>query len=71
MVVSSQSEYETRAVELGSNHSKRLALRSKLEACRLSSPLFDTQGWVRDLERMLFRMWEIHCEGKGPRTFEV
>ncbi len=58
-------------MELGTNHTKRLALRQRLEACRLSCPLFDTQRWVRDFERTLLRMWEIHCEGRGPRTFEV
>lgn len=71
MVVSSQAEYEARAVELGLDGAKRAALRSRLEAARLSCPLFDTRRWVRDFERVLFRMWEIHCEGGGPRTFEV
>jgi protein O-GlcNAc transferase len=33
--------------------------------------LFDTAGWVRDFERCLLRMWDIHCEGGGPRDFDV
>lgn len=71
MVVSSHAEFETRAVELGLNTAKRLALRARLEASRLTCPLFDTRRWVADFERVLFRMWDIHCEGKGPRTFEI
>ncbi|KIY93470.1 hypothetical protein MNEG_14491 [Monoraphidium neglectum] len=71
MVVSSQAEYEARAVELGLDAAKRGALRARLEAARLTCPLFDTRRWVRDLERVLLRMWEIHTEGKGPRTFEI
>jgi protein O-GlcNAc transferase len=71
MVATSQADYEERAVALGLDGARRAALRARLEAARLSCPLFDTPRWVRSLERVLFRMWEIHCEGGGPRTFEV
>ncbi len=71
MVVGSHREYEDRAVELGLDGAQRGALRQRLEAARLSCPLFDTEKWVGDLERVYFRMWEIHCEGGGPRTFEI
>ncbi|KAK9832813.1 hypothetical protein WJX81_003940 [Elliptochloris bilobata] len=71
MVVSSQQEYEERAVELGLNHALRSSLRQRLKAARLTCPLFDTRGWVADFERVLLRMWAIHCEGRGPRSFEV
>eukprot|EP00798_Chlamydomonas_sp_ICE-L_P010402 gene10402-8349_t len=64
-------EYEERAVDLGTNHPKRIALRARLEDCRLTSPLFDTHGWVRNFEKVLFRMWDIHCEGNGAHSFEV
>jgi protein O-GlcNAc transferase len=71
MVVSSQAEYEARAVELGLNHQKRNALRAALESVRLSCPLFDTAQWVRDLEKVYYKMWSIHVEEGAPRTFEV
>ena len=64
-------EYEDKAVELGLNHSKRLGLRQRLKSVRLSCPLFDTTQWVKDLEKIYFKMWDIHCEGQGPRTFDV
>lgn len=70
-VVNSQAEYEERAVLLGTNRALRESLRARLETSRLSSPLFDSEGWVRNLEKVFFRMWDIHCEGKGPRSFEV
>lgn len=70
-MVNSQAEYEERAVLLGTNRALREQLRARLEAVRLSCPLFDTEGWVRDLEKVYFRMWDIHIEGKGPRSFEV
>ena len=62
---------QDRAVELGLNHAKRLHLRERLKQARLTCPLFDTTTWVKDLEKVLFKMWRIHCEGSGPRCFEV
>ena len=38
---------QERAVELGLNHGKRLALRERLKRARLTCPLFDTHRWVR------------------------
>ena len=62
---------QDRAVELGLKHAKRLHLRERLKQARLTCPLFDTTTWVKDLEKVLFKMWSIHCEGGGPRPFEV
>ena len=58
-------------MELGLNHAMRDSLRQRLKAARLTCPLFDTRRWVADFERALLRMWDIHCEGRGPRSFEV
>ena len=71
MVVGSVEEYEERAVELGLNHEMRGKLRDELRAMRETCALFDTGRWVADFDRALLRMWEIHCEGNGPRDFEV
>lgn len=71
MVVSSQQEYEDRAVEFGLDTEKRVALRAALKAARLECPLFDTRRWVRNLERVFMRMWDIHCSGRGPHWFQV
>ena len=34
-------------------------------------PPLPPQRWVSDFERLLMRMWAIHCQGKGPCTFRV
>ena len=39
-------------------------------AADLTLRVCDT-GWVRDLETVYFRMWDIHCSGQLPNTFEV
>jgi len=71
MVVSSHEEYKDLAIQLGVDHGRRPALRDKLRRNRLNCPLFDTASWVRELECVFFGMWKIHCEGRGPRTFET
>jgi protein O-GlcNAc transferase len=71
MVVASQHEYEDRAVELGLDAAKRASLRARLQSARDTCPLFDTRRWVCNFEAALQRMWAIHCEGGGPRDFEV
>lgn len=64
-------EYEERAVAFGLDRAMRLSLRGRLEAARLTCPLFDTRGWVRSLEEALVLMWEVHCRGEAPRDLSV
>lgn len=71
MVTSSLQDYEERAVSLGLNHQARIELRDALRAARTTCPLFDTELYVSNLDKLLHRMWDIHCEGKGPRDFEI
>ena len=71
MVVRSHAEYEDLAVKLGLNHGMRNNLRTRLAAARETCSLFDTRTWVKDFERLVSRMWDIHCEGDGPQNFEV
>ena len=59
--------YERIAVALASDAERRAALRARLAAARAASPLFDTAGWVRDVERAYLEMWEIYRQGAPPR----
>ncbi|GBG87941.1 hypothetical protein CBR_g46307 [Chara braunii] len=70
-VVSSEEEYEERAVMLGLNADFRYLLKRKLRNGRLTCPLFDTQRWVCNLERVLFNMWRLHCNCEPPQSFKV
>ena len=56
---------------LGTDHARRRQLRERLKAVRLTCPLFDTDRWVADMDRLLLKMWNIHCSGVGQQTFEV
>ncbi|BBN13590.1 protein O-GlcNAc transferase [Marchantia polymorpha subsp. ruderalis] len=71
MVVSSMHEYEERAVRLAENPTLLKEVTNKLRANRLTSPLFDTARWVRNLERSYFKMWHLFCKGNHPQPFKV
>jgi len=47
------------------------AIRKKLEANRLTSPLFDTPGFVRDLENVYKEMRRIFLSGEKPRAINL
>lgn len=52
--------------------SKQLKLlRKRLERNRLTMPLFDTKGWVRDFEKSLKIQWEIYANGLSPMHIVV
>ena len=58
--------------ERGRLGSKQLRkLRKTLERNRLTMPLFDTRGWVRDFEKALKIQWEIYANGLAPMHIVV
>jgi predicted O-linked N-acetylglucosamine transferase (SPINDLY family) len=81
LIVSSDMEYETRAVELGTGLADVLALakrdrrgsakcrltdlRKILYEARWTSALFDTRRWVRDLEDAYEIAWKRWVDGEG------
>ncbi|MCJ1414307.1 hypothetical protein MMC32_000633 [Xylographa parallela] len=79
LVVSSDEEYETRAVELGTGLATALQkrerrgslscrlteLRKILYEARWTSALFDTRRWVRDLEEAYEEAWRRWVAGEG------
>lgn len=46
-------------------------LREQLAENRLTMPLFDTKGWVRDFEKALKTQWEIYANGLQPMHIVV
>ena len=58
LITSSQEEYEALAVELATNPEKLTAIRQKLEKNRLTTPLFDTELFTRNIEKAYTAMYE-------------
>lgn len=53
-------EYETLAIQLANNADARTRLADKLQASLPTSPMFDTQRYVVNLERAFKEMWANH-----------
>lgn len=63
LVAETWEGYFDLAYALATQPEKLKAVREKLAHGRLSSPLFDTVRFVRDLEALYARMWEQHRNG--------
>ncbi|WP_425318713.1 tetratricopeptide repeat protein [Pseudomonas nitroreducens] len=53
---------------LALNDSARTELRQRLSAARMSSPLFDTARFTRDLEALYQAIWQHHCARPEERS---
>jgi predicted O-linked N-acetylglucosamine transferase (SPINDLY family) len=71
LVTGNLEEYEALAFELAMDPLRLRALRSKLEANRLTHPLFDTDRFRRHIEAAYRTMWQTWQRGEPPRSFSV
>ncbi len=71
LVTASLVEYEALALRLATDPPALAALRAKLDANRLTAPLFDSARFTRHLEAAYRRMWEMRLAGDEARGFEV
>ena len=66
LVTSTQEEYEALAIELALNSQKLADIKLKLAQNRLSTPLFDTPLFTKNLEAAYTRMYERDQLGMQP-----
>jgi protein O-GlcNAc transferase len=71
LVMSSIEDYESLALALARDPARLAVLKTRLAANRLSSPLYDTDGFRRAIEAAYFRMMDIGREGRDPESFAV
>lgn len=71
LIASGWQAYADTAVRLASDPAALAALRARVEACRSSSPLFETERFTRDLERAYELMVERARAGLPPEAFSV
>jgi predicted O-linked N-acetylglucosamine transferase (SPINDLY family) len=55
LITSSLEEYEELAIALGNDHQRVLALKQKLELNKLTTPLFDSSLFTKDIENLYTR----------------
>jgi predicted O-linked N-acetylglucosamine transferase (SPINDLY family) len=66
LITSSLQEYEALAIELAKNPEKLTVLKQKLISNRLTTPLFDTPLFTKDLERVYMKMYERYQADLQP-----
>lgn len=71
LIANNLDAYEALALKLARRPGELAHLRERLNANRNSHPLFDTERFVRHLERAYLTMWARHEAGLSPETFRV
>jgi predicted O-linked N-acetylglucosamine transferase (SPINDLY family) len=66
LITANLGEYESLALRLANDPTVLSGYRAKLQATRLTVPLFDIAGYTRDLEKAYRQMHEKHMAGKKP-----
>ena len=66
LITSSQEEYEALAIKLAKTPQKLADIKSKLASNRLTSPLFDTPLFTKNLEDAYIKMHERYRSGLQP-----
>lgn len=66
LITHSDEEYVAKAVELGNNPKKLEAVKAKLKGHLPTAPLFDSERYTRDLERLYREMHRRAVAGEVP-----
>ena len=66
LITQTQEDYEALAIKLGNNPAKLQAIKDKLEANRLTTPLFDTALFTRNIEDAYTQMYERYQTDLPP-----
>eukprot|EP00091_Calanus_sinicus_P015455 TRINITY_DN3371_c0_g1_i2.p1 TRINITY_DN3371_c0_g1~~TRINITY_DN3371_c0_g1_i2.p1 ORF type:complete len:383 (+),score=130.26 TRINITY_DN3371_c0_g1_i2:71-1150(+) len=64
LVAKNPQDYENIAVKLGNDKEYRRAIRAKVWDGRISSPLFDVRVYAKDLEDLVYKMFEKFRKGE-------
>lgn len=70
-ITGSLGEYEDLVVALANDPERLKTLRRKIWDRRLTCPLFDTERYVRGLERAYQAMWKTHRAGEAPHPINI
>jgi protein O-GlcNAc transferase len=66
LITSTQQQYEQLAIELALNPHRLAQIRAKIQENRLSSPLFDTPRFARNLEAAYVAIHNRYLAGLSP-----
>lgn len=66
LITTNQEEYEALAIELASEPAKLKTIRDKLEGNRLTTPLFDTPRFTKQVEEAYTKVYERYYADLSP-----
>jgi predicted O-linked N-acetylglucosamine transferase (SPINDLY family) len=71
LITNTQEEYEALAIELAMNPKKLADIKLKLAHTRLTTPLFDTPLFTKNLESAYTKMYERYQNDLGPDHISI
>jgi len=71
LVTHTLADYEALALQLAREPERLRAIRAKLQANRLTTPLFDSRRFTRHIESAFDTMWRRHGASEAPQAFAV
>src|SRR5262249_54460927 len=71
LIARTREEYAGLALRYAWDPAALAALKAKIAANRDSSPLFDTDRFLRNLERTYRTLWRRHVAGKPPGAIRI
>lgn len=71
LITQTPGAYEALALELANNPARLAEVRAKLAQNRSGAPLFDSAGFVRDMEDAYRQAYQFHFDEQEPKSFAV
>jgi predicted O-linked N-acetylglucosamine transferase (SPINDLY family) len=71
LIANTQEEYEALAIELAINPQKLIDIKLKLAKNRLTTPLFDTPLFTKNLEAAYIKMYERYQADLEPEHISI
>jgi len=71
LICNSLAEYEAKALALAADPKELSRLRGKIQRNRDTAPLFDIERLAHNIQSAYLRMWDIHCDGQNPQSFDI
>lgn len=71
LITDSEADYEALILALAQDPDRRAQLKTHLEGTRATAPLFDTEGYTRDLETGFDMAHELWRAGQAPQDIQV
>ncbi|OZA75412.1 MAG: hypothetical protein B7X71_11620 [Polynucleobacter sp. 39-46-10] len=68
LIAPSQDEYEKLAIRLGQNPKELIALKNKLAYNKLTTPLFDSNSFTKNLESAYMKAHDLYKRGLPPEN---